>query len=128
MGLLGTSTLLVMDLVGPRRSCGCPSCKVGPRRSFGCWDLFHHYLLIALRRSSQYKAYKNQEVTSFSLRNSVPLPGISSPFYSLPFITTFYHENIISTESAFNTKIFCLRAHPHSAATERNLSSRECIK
>jgi len=30
------------------------------------------YLLIALQRSSQYKAYKNQEVTSFSLRNSIP--------------------------------------------------------
>jgi len=55
MGLLGTSTLLVMDLVvldalvgalharfGPRRSCGCSSCKVGPRRSFGCWGLFNH--------------------------------------------------------------------------------------
>jgi len=41
------------------------------------------YLPIALWWSSQYKAYKKQEVYSFSLRNNVPSPGISSPFYKL---------------------------------------------
>jgi len=61
-----------------------------------------------LRRSSQYMTYKKQEVVSFSLGNSVPLP----------LVTTFYNENIISTESILNRKILCSSAHPHGVATE----------
>jgi len=84
------------------------------------------YLLIVLQQS--VRAYKNKKVTNFSLRNSVPYPGDSSPFYSLPFATAFHHDNLIIIESILNRKIFCSRADSHGAATEQNLSSRECIK
>jgi len=53
------------------------------------------------------RAYKIRQVFSFSIvfKNSVPLPGFSSPFIAYSFNNT--HENIISTESIRNKKTLC---------------------
>ena len=54
---------------------------------------------------------------------------LASLFYSLSLVTTFSHENLISTESILNRKhILFMDALSQGATTENNIISKESIK
>ena len=104
--LVGWPTLTLVDLDGALRYCFV---------SFGCTGMWLHlgqrglYLLITLRRSSQWEHAKiSNEFQSKYSETMYLYRGSQAPFIVMP-LTILTHENIISTESIYNRKIFCLQ-------------------
>ena len=90
----------------------------------GLVEIEGFYLLFTLWRSSQWEYSKIVISFSLSLRNSVPLLGSQAYFIVIP-LTTFTHENIISTES-WKHKIRKSPAYMHLSCLGVNNSKTFC--